>query len=43
MNVLTEIVKPPEKLQLKRKISSHEQTSKRSKLSTATAPIFSGS
>lgn len=43
MNLLTEIAKPQEKLQFKRKISSHEQTSKRSKLSNTTAPISSGS
>eukprot|EP00102_Acyrthosiphon_pisum_P016283 XP_008187180.2 PREDICTED: uncharacterized protein LOC103310498 [Acyrthosiphon pisum] len=37
--IVKKIAKPPEKIQFKRKISSHEQTSKRSKLSTATAPI----
>jgi Ras-related protein Rab-1A len=43
LNVLTEIVKPLEKPQSKRRISSHEQSSKRSKTSTTTAPIPSGS
>lgn len=43
MYLLTEIVKPPEKLQSKRRISSHEQPSKRCKFSTTTAPIPSGS
>lgn len=42
LNALTEIAKPSEKLQLKRKISSPEKTSKRNKISTATAPIASG-
>lgn len=37
--IFEKIVKPPEKPQSKRKISSHEQPSKRSKLSTSIAPI----
>ncbi|XP_060868369.1 AT-rich interactive domain-containing protein 4B-like isoform X3 [Metopolophium dirhodum] len=37
--IVENIVKPPEKLQSKRRISSHEQPSKRCKLSTTTAPI----
>ncbi|KAL4135552.1 hypothetical protein QTP88_007156 [Uroleucon formosanum] len=37
--IVEKIVKPPEKLQSKRRISSHEQPSKRSKLSTTTAPL----
>ncbi|XP_022168878.1 AT-rich interactive domain-containing protein 4B-like isoform X2 [Myzus persicae] len=37
--VVEKIVKPPEKIQSKRRISSHEQPSKRSKLSTTTAPL----
>ncbi|CAI6372326.1 unnamed protein product [Macrosiphum euphorbiae] len=37
--IVQKIAKPQEKLQFKRKISSHEQTSKRSKLSNTTAPI----
>jgi len=43
LNVLTEIVKPPEKVQSKRRISSHDQPSKRSKLSTTTTSLPSGS
>jgi len=42
LNVLIEIVKPQEKPQSKRRISSHEQSSKRSKSSTST-PTPSGS
>ncbi|KAL4154109.1 hypothetical protein QTP88_001942 [Uroleucon formosanum] len=39
--IVEKIAKPSEKLQLKRKISSPEKTSKRNKISTATAPIAS--
>ncbi|XP_060859014.1 uncharacterized protein LOC132936326 isoform X2 [Metopolophium dirhodum] len=40
--IVDKIAKPPEKPQFKRKIESDEETSKRSKLSAATAPIPSG-
>lgn len=43
LNVLTETMKPPEKLQSKRRINRDEKPPKRSKCSTTTAPIPPGS
>ncbi|KAL4135614.1 hypothetical protein QTP88_007212 [Uroleucon formosanum] len=42
LNVLTETMKPPEKLQSKRRINRDEKPPKRSKCSTTTAPIPPG-